>query len=195
MKKTLILMIAVSLLSLFCSCSQLTTEYTEPQDYETVWNTTGPWLQAHHYYEGVSPLFPQTLDGLNVSDFYGYYREKLPVGESIQIYVAVCYDTQEDFERELARIETVAPIEDSEHFACPAAVAALGWQNCMEYALVDRENLTVRYIYMEFCNLDEIEIPADCLPVGYKDNCCLEDGTSFIVYDEPVWPYDESEET
>lgn len=195
MKKLLILILAVSLLStvLFTSCSSLTTEYTDIRDNETVWNMTGPWLQAHHYYEGVSPLFPQTLDGLNVSDFHGYYRERLPVGEAIQIYVAVSYDTQADFETELARIEMVAPIEDTERFAYPAAVTALGWQNCMEYALVDKENLTVRYIYLEFCNLDEIVIPADCIPVGCKNYCDMEGGTSFIVYDEPVWPYDESD--
>lgn len=169
MKKTLCaisLFLALSLLLCACGYTQEAVE-----DYPQIWLMEGNNLSASECYEygKPSPLFPASLDGLTVTDYCARYDTLLPLGEAFQIFVSVRYETEESFEKELQRLEELAPISPSKYFDTPAAITVLGWQGCSEYALIDWKNLTVRYIFLQGGKLEDIEIPAEYLPTGLAD--------------------------
>ena len=149
-----------------CGYSAYKKYYNETDDYNEIWNLTG----FHHGYEDKSPLFPEKIDGLGVSEFHCRYDEQLPLGEGVQIFLKVNYDS-DSFETELKRISDVAT-ENTTEFTndeFSAYAVRLGDDGCYEYALTNKTEKTVCYIFIYGLPEKEIEIEKAFLPNNYID--------------------------
>ncbi len=161
---------AIAILLIFClagcSYSAEKTYYKDTADYDKIWSLTG----FNHGYEDKSPLFPDTLTGYNVEDFYCRYDEQLPLGEGVQIFLEIRYD-ENDFPAQQERISKMAT-EDAENFTesgFSAYVLQSGDNGRYEYALIDDGEKTVYYIFLYNLPKKEIEITKNLLPKNYTD--------------------------
>lgn len=190
MKKRIVI---ICFLVIFCAISfgctlSIHTFISSPEEYESAWSFFGydrthTWLSMRGCCESFvpTPLFPPSVSELAVNEFCSVSYSELPFVEQHQFYLSVTYDEQE-FQEEVARIDQIARIEDSEYFDLPAAIAVFNWESCYEYALFDEDNLTVHYVYLESVSKKHLSVDEEYLPKGYSKKCYLEDAEVINVY-------------
>ena len=172
MKRSLSIAVILCLVVSFFGCKMTSDYYKELSDYEDIWYLEGMRID----YLDHSPIFPASIESLEVQDFFCRHDIMFPVGEEIQIYLEVKYDTQ-DFSKEVERIKEAGTL-CSEWFDrnlnLTAYCVELGkdiniddWEADYEYALVDESLQTVYYIYMIYLDEHEIEFPKEFLPTNF----------------------------
>lgn len=167
MKKcAIILVVLVLFCASGCKYSAYKEYFNEVNDYQDIWELTG----FRHGYDDKSPLFPKSIDSLNVASFSCRYDEQLPLGEGIQIFLEIVYDDV-SFIEETDRIakNTSENIENFEQCGLSARYIRLGQDGCWEYALIDDANKKVYYIFVYNLPREAIEFEDKFLPDNYVD--------------------------
>ena len=137
-------------------------------DYPEIWDLTG-FVRGH--YGGPSPLFPSSIDGLEVTDFHCRYDEQLPLGEGTQLLLQIHYSDQTAFCEEVCRITAIAQ-ECTDLFEGTDFVAysnKMGVEYASEYVLVEEDSQTINYLYLQSLPIEEIELDEKYIPKGYSD--------------------------
>lgn len=142
-------------------------------------------------YDEKSDIIPPTVDDINVIDFFCNETQYFVGSDNIEFLLSVKYD-QVSFSAEIERLSKIAGWEkmvyDTEHFAYPAYVSILGLHKINQYVLIDEENSTLHYIYLQFCLIEEMErIPAEFLPIGYYDGGYVEE-IEYSIFHTPHSP-------
>ena len=168
-KRFVVLIVVISMLFLFTGCSYVAYKdyYSESEDYTNIWELTG----FRHGYDDISPLFPESINDLEVIDFICRYDQQLPLGEGIQIFLEVNYRDADTFNMELEKITSMtfncsSYFEESGLFFY---ATKLGVDSSSEYAVVDEEEMKVWYIYLQDLPKSEIEFDEKFIPIGYSD--------------------------
>lgn len=151
-------------------CSYKT--YFDENNYSEVWECSGFNPRLYDLYE-TSSLFPESIDELNVEKFYARYDEQLPLGEGFQILLSVKYENKSEFNMETERIASVST-ECSEQFEnldfnFSAYGTILGWEDSMEYAVINKDDQVIHYVYVQCTEKQEIEFEHDLLPINYPE--------------------------
>lgn len=150
-----------------CGCSYPAHKeyYSNIEDYPIIWHLTG----FNHGYEGVSSFFPQDIKKLDVQEFYCRYDQQLPLGEGVQIFLIVKYNSNEEFDSECERISSCSFTCDNSFVesGLEAYATRIGENLSSEYALIDTKQNTVYYIYLQNIPKKEIEFDDMFLPVDY----------------------------
>ena len=152
------------------ACSYKT--YFSEENYSEVWECSGFNPIRYNLYEE-SKLFPESIDGINVEEFYAKYDEQIPSGEGFQILLSIKYDDKSEFDKEVERI-ALNSIECSEQFENLdfdffAYATILGWEDSMEYSIINNDDQIVHYIYVQCTEKQEIEFEQDLLPTNYSE--------------------------
>lgn len=163
---TILLMLGSLTIFLFgCTYVAYQDEFTQLVDYPNIWELSG----FHHGYTEDTMFFPKEITYLEVEDFYCRYDQQLPLGEGIQVFLRVAYETEDTFEAEMERLSSMA-------FACDeyfketgfaAYATRLGTEGVSEYVLVDAENRVLCYIYLQSLPKSEVMFDQSLLPEGY----------------------------
>lgn len=164
MKKLMGFVLAVLLLAGCSSYNAYQDYYTNPADYSEIWALSG-------FYRGDtdrSPLFPESLDGLNVITFFCRYDQQLPLGEGVQLLLEIQYDDPLVFDREVDRLMGLT-------FSCPDVfdnlegyALRLGENLASEFCLVDREKQIVSYVYLKNIPREQVKFDHRYIPEGYE---------------------------
>lgn len=165
---SIVLLAAVSCMLFSCAYSAY-KEYYYQEDYQSIWELSG--VQFASQRDTAPPLFPETIDELQVKDFLCRYDQQLPLGEGIQVCITIEYQDGEAFNAEIERIAMLA-FDGEDSFGdsgVTAYVYNLGAGFYYEYALVDEDTHEIKYIYIESLPEDELEIDKKYLPDNYKD--------------------------
>ena len=167
MKKYIFILLMMCLLISSSSCSYISYKdyYTNPDDYQKIWSLTG----FSYDFDGVSGIFPDTIDGLNVESFFCRYDQQLPLGEGVQLVLQINYD-EGSYEREVDRIELLS--YECDDFFSETELLFYAKRLCengvSEYVAFDAQNLSIYYIYLQYIPKDEIEFEHRLLPDDYS---------------------------
>lgn len=164
-KRKIAFVVVIFMLFSGCSYSAYKDYYRDSESYQNIWELSG----FDHGYDGVSDFFPESLDTLDVVDYYCRYDQQLPLGEGIQLVVEVRYGDEKQLQDEENRLALLG-FSCDEYFEgtnLSAYATRLGDNGASEYALIDHVNQTVRYIYIQNLPAEEIEFDHQFLPDGY----------------------------
>lgn len=162
------LVLVISILFSLTACSYVSYKdyYREKEDYLDIWSLAG----FRHGYDGVSRLFPADIEELDVEDFFCRYDQQLPLGEGVQVFLEVKYSDAVELDAEIKRISSMA-FGCNEFFESQNTLSAystrLGEEYSSEYALIDKTNQKIYYIYLQAVPKEEIEIDNTFLPKNY----------------------------
>lgn len=168
MKKILSLLLAACLLAALVGCNSYHAykdTYTDPESYPKLWSLAG-------FYRGEgdrSALFPQSLHGRDVAQFFCRYDQQIPLGEGVQLLIKINYEDPTLFEDEVARIASLATLRNDAFSDSSSEVYAVRICEDLasEYAFVDSSSQVIKYIYLRNIPKDEIEIDHELLPTDY----------------------------
>lgn len=197
MKKFFLSITLVIVAVAFCGCSSFVHEFQGAGQYEDSFYKSFSYhdhriLKTVMQSDGTetvliepTDLVPRNFEETDIVNYYNRYEELLPLGESVQTLLSVRY-SKETFDQELGLISQVqdadSVVYDTDSFAYPAYVSVLGWEDCSEYVLVDEENLTLHYVYLQSVTEGELRIDAQYLPKGYSGYGDVE-GKSICIYE------------
>lgn len=168
--KRLIIVFAILICLFLAACDVAMFETDDADSYRAAWAEDLPMPVEDLCWDAwmPSPVFPASVKGLDVDTFYARIdNTSFSDKREYQIYLCVSY-SDEEFAEECARIEKLTTIVDSPYFDLPAAVTILGWEQCSEYALIDAENSTVHYVYIQSIQKDDVVFSHDYLPNDYS---------------------------
>lgn len=89
-----------------------------------------------------------------------------------QIFLLQCDYTQEEYNREIARLNTVGAVYRDDLFQFPAYIMLLVNNRFYEYALIDETNLQVTYFAAEAAQDTLNDIPQWILPERTDEQIC-----------------------
>lgn len=183
MKRFSALLITLVLIALLTACAPDSFGheiYTDVKDYQKIFE-----LQEMRTYDGeLEDLFPESVDNLEVKDFYCEWELGIVGSADVEIHLAVEYPDDE-LKTETQRLESLADgklIYDTENFSYPAYVSVLGYMNTSIYALVDEDSSTVHYVFLQLLNEERIDMDKELLPKGYSGFGDVQ-GTTYNVYE------------
>ncbi|MBQ6831654.1 MAG: hypothetical protein IJO28_03360 [Oscillospiraceae bacterium] len=166
----LILILSVMFLC-FTGCDYIAYKnYYTIDDYTEIWDLTG----FDYKYIDLDFIFPAEIENYEVTDFFCRHDEQLPLIEGHQILLEVQFPDEEALAGELERIIPMTT-QCSEHFknsSLDAYAVSLGeviedgW-SFFEYALVDKNNYKVYFVYLQDLPKKEIEFSHTLLPDDY----------------------------
>ena len=164
-KITAIILAAIIILS-FSGCSYIAYKnYYTKEDYLNIWELEGVRYDA----EGISPLFPESIENSDVQEFLCRHDQQLPLGEGIQILLKIRYDTDlllSEKERISSMTEDCTDSFGNPDFmACSTQICNEG---VSEYVLINNEDQTIYYIYLQDIPKKEIEFDSELLPKEYE---------------------------
>lgn len=171
-KKGFSIILIIMVILILSSCS-FHSYYDDISDYSTIWKLAG----FRHGYEAQSTFFPDTIDNMSVDEFYCRYDENLLLGESIEIYLKIHFLNEDLFEQEVSRISNHAFVcsDKFQNSKCAAYATRLGdfeefensIEDSFEYALLDDEQNTIYFIYLQNVTAEEVEFNHEFLPDDY----------------------------
>jgi len=162
-----IFVICISVLFSGCSYVAYKDYYSNIDSYEKIWKLSG---LSQKYKESIK-LFPEDIDTLNVVDYYCRYDQQLPLGEAFQIFLKVNYDEKNLFNTEIDRITSLS-FRCNEYFEVndlSAYATLMEKDSYFEYVLVDEEQQTIYYIYLQNLPKEQIEFEYTFLPIQYEE--------------------------
>lgn len=180
MKKIFIILLVISLMLTGCSDVYERIVYDDVEEYDLIWDLPEKRIVD-------LKLFPKNIDDYNVTDFYCDYTVYFPVGTGYEVLLSVKFD-ENTYQDEIRRISNLTEIKkvqyDTNNFILPAYVSTIGYLSSNEYVLVDKENYTLHYLYLQLVDKEEMEINTDFLPKGYDYGNV--EGYSFSIYDNSL---------
>ncbi len=175
----IVLMIAVCVGCTGCSLVEH-HQYTSVEDYNKIFELT-----EIRYREEAFELFPQTLEGLSVKEFYFDWLRGFIGSASVQMHLSVAYDSAA-FEKELTRLQSLGNgniVHETDKFQYEAYASVLGWNATNYYALIDKENRMVHYMLLQIVSKEDIAFSHDYIPLGYYESGSVE-GADYNIYEE-----------
>lgn len=166
-KYLVVLVLIVNVLFVLTGCSYVAYKdyYSSIDNYTEIWELTG----FNHGYDNVSPFFPESIDNLDVKDFFCRYDQQLPLGEGIQVFLKIQYTDENLFDMELENISSMS-FNCNDYFkesGFSVYATHLGRDFSSQYALIDEGQRLIYYIYLQNIPENEIEFPHQFLPTGY----------------------------
>ena len=182
MKKCIFLLIILFVVFLISGCRYpaYIDYYSDIEDYEEIWDLTG----FRHGYDEGEMFFPASLENYDVIDYLCRYDQQLPLGEGIQVYLEIQYPDETSLNAEIDRFSALSERCDEffDKTGYEAYATRLGDEiGSSEYALIDRDNKKIYYIYLQTLPMDEIEFSHTLLPDGYEDWGPVEGAENFVV--------------
>ena len=192
MIKKVAIMLALTLaLCSGCRSYYLVAECTEPDDY-----LSGTILLERYGYHHeknnnrANQLLPLSENDYEITSFYCKCFAMFPIGETIQFFAEFQYKYYESYEKEIERIAQIEYekeiVFDTNIFYLPSYITLLSHKGCSEYLLVESESLTLRYVYIQFVNANELSIPDEFLPKVLNNSNAIYDGditeTEICIY-------------
>lgn len=146
--------------------------YRDIEDYEVIWELPGQ-LYGRNGREKQTYLFPESIDNLEVLDFYCRYDELIPITEATQVFLEVQYSS-EAFLVEVDRILAMST-DVTEHFELKdVSIYATVFKTettSYEYAIVDSTNYKVIYAYVDgIIPAEQIRFDKKYLPTKYVES-------------------------
>lgn len=165
------LSVALIFLALFslCSCNRIMsiTETSKLSDYDDIFYLLE---NSYRHVVGEELLFPERIEDLDVIGFTSRELTYLPLGDGREIQLYVKYNNV-DFEKETNRIAELtkgSPVHGkSEYFSLPTYASLWNVDGCFEYAVINTNERTVRYVYLHQLDARDFSIPSDYIPKGY----------------------------
>lgn len=180
MNKKILIIFVICFTLLACSCDGIYDEtvITNIESYDTIWGLPERRIVAE------SILFPKSVDEQNVLNFKCKHTTYQLLGTGWQIELSLKYDVDE-FQIEKARINSVCSDSvvcgNSEYFSHPTYATVWNWNACFEYAVINEEEQTIGYIYLQLINEDDLEISSVYKPDKYEME--IEGKVAFSVYE------------
>lgn len=165
------LSVALIFLALFslCSCNRIMsiTETSKLSDYDDIFYLLE---NDYRYVVGEEMLFPERIEDLDVIGFTSRELTYFPLGDGREIQLYVKYNNV-DFEKETNRIAELtkgSPVHGkSEYFSLPAYASLWNVNSSFEYAVINTNERTVRYVYLHQLDERDFSIPSDYIPKEY----------------------------
>lgn len=179
MKKYVLILISFILILSLSSCSDVYEEtiISDIEEYDNIW--TLPERRASE----ISALFPNNVNEEQCVTFICKHTTYQLVGTGWQVLLEIRYDESLYFS-EIERINnlcTDSPIcGSSEYFDNQAYATVWNWNGCFEYAVVDEQEKTVCYIYLQLIQKDNLNLDEKYIPKGYEMQ--LSDSESYRKY-------------
>ena len=167
-KKLLILILIIFLIAnalVGCTYKAYKTYYSK-DDYSKIWNLSG----IHHDYNDVVTVFPQSIQNLNVVDFFCRYDEQLPLGEGMQVLLGVKYEDSASYNMEIDKLMSITSdssnfFKETEFICYPINIGSDSYSE-YEYALADNEQKMIYYVFLKNIPQDEVEFDIRFLKTG-----------------------------
>ena len=178
MKKIVLTLVCFVLILSFVSCSNMYEDIitSDINYYENIWSRSRRAGEP-------SMLFPSTVAKEQCVNFYFNYQDII-LAPSWQIFLKNQYD-EETFLSEFNHLNTIcenSPVcGDSEYFDTQVYATVWNWNGCFEYAIVDEEEKTVSYIYIQLINKEDLMIDEEYIPEGYEME--MENSVIYSVYE------------
>ena len=167
LRNVLLILIVIVLTAACAGCDYISyKDYYTIENYAEIWDLSGLAFQRvdSHF------LFPQKIEDYDVANFLCRYDQQLPLGEGVQILLEVQFEDEEALTAEQNRIAAIATV-CTEHFQASlleAYAISLGENLFYEYALVDKDQNKIYFIYLQDIPKKEIEFPHSLLPDSYS---------------------------
>lgn len=180
--KKFFIMILFPILVLLTGCNDVykSISFTNTEDYEQI------WYLSERRDDNSLAIFPSSLNNFNVTSFICNWKSYKWTGSGFEICLTVKYDKQ-SMNDEINRISSISSVRktkyDTSNFLYPAYVATLGYLDSNEYALIDEDNQTVYYIYLQLMDKEDITINKSLLPKNYEDMGKV-DEYSYTIYSD-----------
>ena len=119
--------------------------------------------------------FPQDLE--NVEEVIDYHLYCAQFKGGIEVYLEAKY-TEEEFCKEISRLEGVdGPFYKRKYmkkdeallFSYTTYVATYNHSGVYEYASIDEENFTIRYVFVDYRDPEKLGIKSEYLPRNYNE--------------------------
>ena len=180
MKQILCMVLVAALCFGLVGCSLLTDhqQYTAVEDYPKIFGLT-----EIRFKEDAFELFPKSLEGLTVKEFYFDWLREFIGSASVQMHLAVEYNDNE-FEGEVARLKSLGNgtmMHEINKFHYDAYASILGYMCTNYYALLDKETNTVHYLLVQIVDEEDIKFDKKYLPFAYYDSGSVE-GANYNIY-------------
>ena len=181
MKKIIIILSLILVLTL-SSCSDVYSEriLSDAEQYEDMWELSE--RRVYHEYPQVSLLFPQSINEEQCIDFLCKHTTYQIVGTGWQVLLNIKYNDDE-FANEVKRLSDLcvdSPVCGlTEYFDLPAYASVWNWACCYEYAVVNEEEKTISYVYLQLINKDYLCLEDVYVPNEYDQQM---EGSEFTVY-------------
>ena len=152
---------------LMCSCSNVYDEtiISDIKLYDTIW--TLPERRASE----TSILFPSIIEEEKVINFRCKHTTYQLVGTGWQVELTVKY-SDDLFYDEVKRLNELCYNSiicgESKYFDMPAYASVWNHIGCFEYAVVNEEDKTIGYLYLQLIDKDDLEISSPYIPQQYE---------------------------
>lgn len=159
--------ICVFLMMILTSCDNIYEEtfISDIQSYNEMWS-----LSERRAAE-LSLLFPTVVSKDECIKFNCKHTTYQMVGTGWQVELVVKYE-ESSFLIENDRLDELCKNSvvrgDSKYFENYVYASVWNWNGCFEYAIVDKENNTVSYIYLQLTDKSELTIDERYIPRSYE---------------------------
>ena len=168
-----VISVLLVLCALVCLASCKESKYYDNTKYEEVWNLSG--IRSEYgetrngeYFRTVPPIYPSTLDGLNVTDYLCRYDIITPLGEDMQLFFKVKYNNSEELLEEKTRLAAgYENVTDKFDIAVSEVFADKMGEYVWSYAVINEENNEIAYVYIQYAKKGDIEFDHSFLPKDY----------------------------
>lgn len=182
MKKKLPAIIVIIILIALTAIYLLTHVYcTDVEKY-------GKWSEQDR--QGKLSVFPDTVEKMQVEEYLYQFSTGL-LDSNYQIFLKSKLSKAE-YQKEVKRLENISDsldgktqkiYLDNKSFCFPAYVTICNFNFTYEYALVDEENTTIYYVYLQFIDKEDIKFDKKLLPGNYL---CEDKNKIFSIYAYPL---------
>lgn len=128
------------------------------------------WQLPEYRIVGPSVLFPKTIEDKKVLNFQCIHTTYSLVGTGWQIELNIKYSNDEMI-LELDRLENITKnlsnLQEPDLFRLPVYVTVWNWNGCFEYAVVNESEQSIRYIYLQLIDKNDLKIDESCIPNNY----------------------------
>ena len=162
-----------------CSCSNVYDEtiISNIKLYDTIWT-----LPERRVSE-TSSLFPSIIEEETVINFRCKHTTYQLVGTGWQVELTVKY-SDNSFYDEVKRLNELCYNSiicgESKYFDIPAYASVWNHICCFEYAVVNEEDKTIGYLYLQLINKDDLEISPLYIPKQYEMD--YTDSLAYTIY-------------
>lgn len=183
--KNIIIILSLILVLTLSSCSDVYSEriLSDAEQYEDMWELSE--RRVYHNISQISLLFPKSINEKQCIDFSCKHTTYQIVGTGWQVLLNLKYNDDE-FANEVKRLSDLcadSPVCGlTEYFDLPAYASVWNWACCYEYAIVDKEEKTISYVYLQLINKDHLCLEDVYVPNGYDQQM---EGSEFTVYSVP----------
>lgn len=150
-----------------CSCSNVYDEtiISDIKLYDTIWT-----LPERRVSE-TSSLFPSIIEEETVINFRCKHTTYKWVGTGWQVELTVKY-SDDLFYAEVKRLNELCCNSiicgESKYFDMPAYASVWNHISCFEYAVVNEDDKTIGYLYLQLIDKDDLEISSHYIPQPYE---------------------------